>query len=193
MGKEYTIKEYERMEVREPATKFEFLNGEIIKMAGGSVNHAKAISNLFFEIQLALRNGGKPCQAFTSDARIGDSVEGFCFHPDITVVCGTPAKDYGIKETIGNPLFICEVLSPSTAEYDKSEKFQCYRKFESFKEYMIVSPEEQWVSVFSRTYDGHWNVLTYLNAEDTVQLFSLGISVRMDKIFPDESHITGYY
>src|ERR1044072_7692049 len=116
----YTVEDYFFVEVGSPI-KHEYLDGEIYAMAGGSRTHARIALNIAAALRDAL--SGTPCEAFTSDMRVM-TPSGLYTYPAVSVVCG-PADLAGAQErtTLLNPPVLAEVLSDSTRDYDRGEKF----------------------------------------------------------------------
>src|SRR5262249_18436589 len=136
----YTYDEYLVYE-RDSALKHEFVDGEILAMAGGSRRH----NALALRAGSALEQGRKTgCHAFQSDQRIRVLATGRTTYPDVSVVCGSiegdPAEPGG--PTITNPTLIVEVLSPSTEAADRGPKWVDYQLVPSLKEYVLVSQFE---------------------------------------------------
>ena len=98
----------------------EFFNGRIYAMSGGSYNHVRIIGNLAFELRNSMKQ--RPCEVVTSDLRVRISPGGLYTYPDVSVVCGEPKFADDEKDTLLNPAFLAEVLSPSTEAYDRGFK-----------------------------------------------------------------------
>jgi Uma2 family endonuclease len=132
----------------------EYYNGRMYAMSGGSYNHVRIIGNLTGELHAALKAGR--CAVNPSDLRVRVSPGGLYTYPDVTVVCGDPKFADDQKDTLLNPVFIAEVLSPSTEAYDRGFKSAQYRKLESLQEYALISQAEPRVEVFRRQPGGDW-------------------------------------
>lgn len=150
----YSYEEYLAYE-RDSGMKHEYEAGEITAMAGGSRRHNA----------LALRVGaaldamrGDDCVAFQSDQKVRVLATGKATYPDVTVVCGTidgdPADPSGA--TITNPTVLVEVLSPSTEEDDRGNKWRHYQLMPSLREYVLVSQDSPRIEVFRRSAEGVW-------------------------------------
>ena len=126
----------------------EFLDGEILGMAGGSVAHSQLAASVVRELGAQLR--GKRCVPHSSDRRIRIAATGMAAYPDVSVICGKPELDPESKTTVLNPTVVVEVLSPSTEAYDRSTKFEHYRQIPSLQEYVLVSYREKLIEVFRR-------------------------------------------
>ncbi len=138
-------------------TKHEFVNGEIVAMAGADWEHEVVKSTLARRVGNALEANGRPCVALVSDTRVRIDETGLHAYPDITVVCGRPDFDRThAPPTLLNPQVIFEVLSPSTEAYDRGAKAGHYRQRASLMEYVLVSSTERSVEVLRRDEGGWW-------------------------------------
>lgn len=149
----YTRREYLALE-RTSNVKHEFLDGQIYAMAGGSPTHAAlqvAVPNLLFA---ALRGGR--CRAHGADLRVRVLATGLATYPDVTIVCGPREVDPEDENAVVNPTLIVEILSPSTEEYDRGEKFSHYKLIPALRQYVLVSQEERRVEVWTRDQEGRW-------------------------------------
>lgn len=149
-------------------TKNEYHNGKIVAMAGAQEIHNRIVGNLMGELYACLK--AKNCQVYPSDFLLYLAECEKYVYPDITVVCDTvelaEEKRKGL-EVLLNPSIVIEVASESTAEYDLSEKMQCYLKLKSLKNYVIVSSERKLVITYSKDKDGEFKVKTY-NEEEAI-------------------------
>jgi Uma2 family endonuclease len=127
--KTYTAQEYLEAEVNSQE-RHEFINGEIILMAGGSPNHNEITSILNAILRVSLK--GKPYSIFASDQRLWVPQLNNYTYPDVMVVAKPIELQSGRTDTITNPLLIAEVLSKGTKAYDRDEKFAAYRSIPSF-------------------------------------------------------------
>ena len=124
----FTVDQYLAFE-RTSEERHEYLDGEIFGMAGENLNHGRVSVNLVALFVNQLR--GKPCEPFTKDTKVRSgpvpklhlSTSGLYSYPDIVVVCGEPEFHDEIQDIILNPTVITEVLSPSTEDFDRGEKF----------------------------------------------------------------------
>ena len=127
----YTPDEYLALE-RKAEYKSEYFGGEIFAMTGASRKHNLVAGNIFAALHLQLKK--RPCEIYPSDMRVKVSPTGLYTYPDVAVVCGEPMFDDEQKDTLLNPTVLVEVLSKSTASYDRGEKFEHYRKIKSLAE-----------------------------------------------------------
>jgi Uma2 family endonuclease len=154
---QYTFAEYLSFEASSNV-KHEYLDGEIYAMAGGTPEHgalATAVSSLLF----AQLRGGR-CRVLNSDVRVRVPATGLTTYPDLTVVCGPWERDSEDDLAVVNPTLIVEVLSRSSEEYDRGEKFDHYCKLASLRQYVLVAQEERKVEVRTRDLAGAWSTET---------------------------------
>lgn len=150
----YSYDEYLAYE-RDSGLKHEFDDGAIYAMAGGSRRHNALASR----VSAALESARKPpCVAFQSDQKVRVLATGKATYPDASVVCGAiegdPADPTGA--TITNPSLLVEVLSASTEQEDRGNKWQHYQLIPSLREYVLVSQTEPRVERFRRLSSGGW-------------------------------------
>ena len=117
---------------RRAETKSEYLRGGVFAMSGASRNHNLVATNVAAELRQQLRD--RDCEVHQSDMRVKISSTGLYTYPDVTVVCGEPEFEDEEVDTLLNPKVIVEVLSPSTADYDRGGKFTHYRRLPSLRE-----------------------------------------------------------
>lgn len=132
----YTPEEYLDLEIGSE-TRNEYRNGEIVSMTGGMPNHNEITSIFNAILRFGLK--GKPYSIFVSDQRLWIPDANLYTYPDIMVVTKPIELKEGRKDTVVNPCFIAEVLSKSTQNYDKSEKFTAYRTIPNFQEYLLIN------------------------------------------------------
>jgi Uma2 family endonuclease len=176
--KVYSLEEYLALEATSEE-KHEYYNGEIFAMAGGTFRHAQLAENIFASLRQHLR--GKPCQPKGSDMRLA-TPSGLYTYPDASVYCGKP--ELTDKQTeLKNPVVIVEVLSPSTKNYDRGDKFKLYRTIPSFREYLLVDSESISVEHFSKLDRGEWLLREYTSLSDTIQLRAIEITLTLNDIY----------
>lgn len=161
-------------------TKSEFIAGEIVAMSGASLEH----SILATEVRRLLGNAlsETDCVVLDSDMRVRVSDIGPFFYPDISVVCGPPQVDF--DECLRNPLLIVEILSPSTENYDRGEKFRNYRGIDSLEHYVLVAQDQRRVQHFARMEGTLWTLVgDYSAPEESLSLPGLGIQITLADIY----------
>jgi Uma2 family endonuclease len=163
----FTFREYLKIE-RAAVEKSEFLDGQIFAMAGGTVNHNRIALNVAAELRERLR--GTECKAVTSDTRIVMSKSGPSFYPDVSVYWGPPIHLDSRRDSLLNPTLIVEVLSNSTAGYDRRVKIPRYRRIPSVESILLISQEEVTVEHLYRNPSGEWLKEVFTSLADEVDL-----------------------
>jgi len=176
--KVYSLEEYLALEATSEE-KHEYYNGEIFAMAGGTFRHAQLAENIFASLRQHLR--GKPCQPKSSDMRLA-TPSGLYTYPDASVYCGKPELS-DTQTELKNPVVIVEVLSPSTKNYDRGDKFKLYRSIPSFQEYLLVDSESVSVEHFSKLDRGEWLLREYTSLSDTIDLRAIDLSLSLCDIY----------
>ena len=131
-----TPEEYLAWERKAPF-KNEYLSGQILAMSGASLAHNLITGNIFNGLYNQLME--RECITFTGEMRVKARPITSYFYPDVAVVCDEPRFEDDVFDTLLNPTVVVEVLSRSTAAYDKGEKFEAYKQIASLQEYILVS------------------------------------------------------
>ena len=181
----YPYSEYRCFEEENPA-RHEYLDGQILAMAGGTPAHARLQAAVLFTLERQLE--GRPCQPFPSDLRVRIRATGMATYPDVSVVCGPLAADPDDPNAVSNPTVLVEVLSDRTEAYDRGEKFEHYRLIPELREYVLVSHRERLVEVRRREPDGSWHVHQAGRGE-IAALAALGVEIDVDALY-DRSPLT---
>jgi Uma2 family endonuclease len=175
----YTAEEYLAQD-RANDYKSEFVAGEIYAMAGASPRHVLIATNTTVELSNRLKN--TPCQVYSADLRV-QAVRDHAYHyPDVVVVCGKPEYRDEKRDTITNPVIIVEVLSPTTRNYDRGDKFASYRRLASLQEYILIDPDTVHVEHFVRK-EGSWEFTETEDSQDNLLLPSFGIAIPLADIY----------
>jgi Uma2 family endonuclease len=176
----YSFREYLSVEAASPI-KHEHDDGEILAMAGGSPEHGALAMRVAtaLSIQLAKR----PCRVLSSDVRVRVRDTGLTTYPDVSVVCGAIQRDPEDVNTVVNPTVIVEVLSPSTAAYDRGPKFEHLRQLASLKLYVLVAQDARSIEVRRRSGDA-WSSTTYGPGE-VAGLQDVACELTVDEIYED--------
>jgi len=163
-------------------TRYEYLDGEIRMLAGGSPDHSIIIANLTAAIKGPIK--GSQCRVYNSDVQLKLSEKRYVF-PDITISCDE--RDRNQKETIRYPRVVVEVLSPTIEATDRGKKAAYYRACPTIQEYVMVDSEEIFVEVHRRE-EGRWTINTF-ELGDTITLESLGIQFPIEDAYEGASLI----
>lgn len=165
--------------------KHEYYQGEIFAMSGASLKHNKIFSNLFGDIAFKLK--GKGCRPYGSDLRIHIPKNTLFTYPDISIICGEPDLTDDKFDTATNPSVIIELLSESTRNYHKGEKFTLYRDIDSLKEYILVDTEKIYVEKHIRNADNSWQLTEYKTLDSSFIITTFSLSFLLKDIYEDLS------
>jgi Uma2 family endonuclease len=175
---------YDYLEVETMSSiKHEFLDGQVWAMAGGTPEHAAVAAAVVGILHRQLE--GQPCRVFSSDLRIRVQATGLGTYPDVSVICGSLELDPEDHKhhTVTNPRVLVEVLSPSTADYDRGEKLSHYQRIPSVQDIVLVSHETRRIDVWSRL-DDDWK-LTTTEGAGTAALRSISCELSLDEVYRD--------
>jgi len=175
-----TPEEYLALE-RQAEYKSEYYDGEIFAMTGASRKHNLITLNIGAELRNQLKN--RACEAYQNDMRVHVPATGLYTYPDVVVVCGEPQLEDEHLDMLLNPTLIVEVLSKSTARYDRTSKFSDYRSIPSFAEYLLVAQDEYRVEHYVKQTDARWLLTEYRSLEAVIQLDSIQCSLSLKEIY----------
>lgn len=161
--------------------KHEYYKGEVFAMSGAKLNHNIITSNLMIVLGHKLK--GKPCRPFGSDMRIHIPKNTLFTYPDISVICGEVESRDNDDMNFLNPTVIIEVLSPSTKNYDRGEKFRLYRDISSLKEYILVDSESISVEAYHINNTGHWELSEYRDISDSLNVKAIDVVLSLNEIY----------
>jgi Uma2 family endonuclease len=181
--KQYVTPEQYLESERLALEKHEFYLGEIFAMSGASFNHNQIFKNTYGTLYSKLK--GKPCQPYGSDLRIHIPGNSLYTYPDISVICGTPEMTDTVKDTITNPSIIIEILSKSTYDYDKGQKFTLYRDIDSLKEYILIDSMSVRVEHYHRNEDSSWTLKDYRIIDDTLNIETIAADLQLSDVYAD--------
>jgi Uma2 family endonuclease len=173
----WTVEQYLALE-RASDTRHEYFDGIVYAMAGGTELHsaiAAALGGLLF---VALRGG--PCRVYTSDLKMRVSATRY-FYPDASVGRG-PEAPSADADWLANPRLVAEVLSESTAAYDRGDKLIAYQGLPSLTAILLVETGERRVDVYRRDEGGRWTAQRFGPGE-AFRLPDLGVAMAIDDIY----------
>lgn len=156
----------------------------IIMMAGGALEHGQIIANL--HRFLGNRLEGSACRTLDSSVRVRPKRSARYAYPDVTVYCGKPEYDEQRdrrRTTLLNPVALIEVLSPGTAKFDRTTKFDFLAQ--SLREYVLVEQDEPYVQTIWRDEQGQWVLRSWRREDGKVQLSSLGVELPFEELYRD--------
>ena len=166
--------------------KHEYRQGEIYAMAGASKPHAIITGNVSVLLRNHLRGSG--CMPYMADMKVRIEASNFFYYPDVAVSCDERDKNAD-EDFIRYPRLIVEFFSPTTAAFDRGDKFADYRTSESLQEYVLINQERVSVECFRRNAEGLWVLYPYSQGQE-VQFASVNFSCAIETLYEDAIEIT---
>lgn len=168
---------------REALTKSEYLSGQVVAREGASENHSLIQTNLIAHLVPQARLHA--CRTYPSDMRVKIPSCNTYLYPDLSIVCGMAQFEDRLRDNLLNPTVIIEILSPSTALYDRTEKFARYRQIPTLREYLLVAQDTPTVEHFVRQPDDQWLWSLAEQLTDTITLSSIECTLALAEIYAD--------
>lgn len=185
----FTWEEYLALE-RTSEIRHEYLDGFVYAMAGESPEHSTICFNLAVVIGVQLRE--TPCRGFSPNLKVRTDDRGMYAYPDLMVVCGEPRFHDERRDVVVNPTVIFEVLSPSTEDYDRGEKFLRYRtQLATLTDYLLVSQTKPLIEHYSRQQDGTWIYSAVSGLSETLSLTSIDCRLSLEEVYSRITLFTG--
>lgn len=176
----YTPQEY--LELEEKAEdRSEYIDGEIRLMPGGTTNHNKIALNFCRKFPTTAQ--GEDYEIYMVDVKLWIPNYRIYTYPDIMVIKGEPVYEGTGTTKITNPLLIVEVLSNSTKNYDKTDKFKYYRSILNFQEYIMIDQYSFAVEQFAKKAAGEWIFKEYEGEDAVLLLNSIDFQISMREIY----------
>lgn len=186
----YTLDEYLEIDRNSTDERYEYVDGEIYAMANESSEHGDISVNLVGELFAQLK--GRDCRLRSKDCRVRSGMfppkrplrKGMISYPDLVVICGKPQYHDEFRDVILNPKVIIEVLSDSTADFDRGEKFHRYQLWNpTLTDYILVSQDKPRVEHFVRQDDNSWNYRIYDGLEAELKIDSIECGLKLSDVF----------
>ncbi|NOY26790.1 MAG: Uma2 family endonuclease [Oligoflexia bacterium] len=160
--------------------KHEWLDGEIVAMAGGTPVHAELSARV--TVLLGGQLLGSSCRPYSSDLRLRVPATGLSSYPDVAVVCGPLQVDAQDPHAATNPVAVVEVLSPSTEGWDRGDKFDHLRHVDSLADYVLISQHRRRIEHYARQADGTW-LLAVAGAGQGIRLTGCPANLEVDLLY----------
>lgn len=174
----WTVEQYLDLE-RTSEVRHEYLDGLVYALAGGTAAHSRLTANVIASLHAALR--ASPCGVYTSDTKVRVTATRFVY-PDASVGCrGVERTDRG-DEWLTAPVLVVEVLSRSTAAFDRGGKAELYRQVETLRDYVLVDTTRRLVEVHSRGAGDSWTVRRY-GAGTEADVPGLALRLAVDDVY----------
>jgi Uma2 family endonuclease len=179
----YTIEEYLALE-KSSEEKYEYWEGQIFCMSGGSQAHSDIGDNIFRILSSQLV--GRKCRAMSGAMPVKTSPVPPYKYPDGSVTCGEREfeKIDGI-DVLTNPTLLLEVLSPNTERIDRGPKFTLYKSISSFKEYLLISQDEARIIQFVKQDDGEWKADVVMGLDNKIYLPTIDCTLTLSDVYQD--------
>jgi len=161
--------------------KNEYFNGEVFAMAHATPRHAWIVTNIVVELGQQLKT--KPCRVSSSDLRLRVTPTGLYTYPDVMVVCGNVEFAADQKDTVLNPVVIVEVLSKSTQDYDRGQKFAHYRRLASLSDYLTVAQDKPRIDHWTRQSEHSWLLVEFFDLQQTISLPSINCNLPQAEVY----------
>ena len=174
----YTVEEYFALE-EQSQIRHEFFEGEVFAMAGESIPHNKLVGNAYFALRQAL--GDLPCQVLFETVQVAVEHSRHYTYPDLVVSCDP--RDQQETRRQHHPLLLIEVLSPSTAAYDRGQKFKQYQKLPSLRHYVLVAQTTWRVEWYRRNEANEWVITVLTEPEETLTIAELNLSLTVAEVY----------
>ncbi len=179
-SKQMTLEEYLEFDYNSEG-RFEYFDGEVFELSGGSPEHALLSSRIAY--LLSRETLPKGCLVYSSDLKIKVPSLPPHRYADVTALCDKPIyEEIGNVKYLTNPLLLIEVLSSSTEKFDQAEKFVGYKSIPSFREYLLVSQSQKLVIQYTKYNEKFWFQSEYI-AGETLKLESLDCQLSVDEIY----------
>lgn len=172
---------YMDWEAQQPE-RHEWVDGEIFAMTGARDAHNQIAGNLYMALRVALR--GTPCRAFISDMKLHVEAADAVFYPDVLVTCDARDRRPEADLAKRHPLLIVEVLSDSTAAYDRGRKFELYRRLQELQEVLFIAQDRMQLDLFRRNGQGRWELYPAAEGE-VLRLESVGLDLAVAQVYQD--------
>lgn len=173
---------------RNSEIRHEFIGGEVYAMAGASPSHNRIVRNL--TVSLFPQLEARDCESFGENQRlkIEHAKDKDYLYPDLSVVCDEPEFTDDNPQALKNPILVIEVLSPSTKDFDRDEKFQLYRHIPTFREYVLVSQDKASISRYYHNDETNiWEFADATGLDSSITLKSIDCTLSLGDVY---QHVT---
>ena len=174
-----TFEAYMAWEAEQPE-RHEFFAGEVFAMTGARATHNTIALNIAVALRDVLRNTS--CRVFISDMKLHVASADASFYPDVFVSCDPRDRTPDAELVQRHPQLVVEVLSDSTAAFDRGQKFEAYRSLDSLAAYLLVEQHRPHADLFVRNAEGLW-VLNPVGEGGTLTIPSMGVELPMASVY----------
>ena len=139
------------------------------------------MGNILVALKFLLKN--RSYDIFVLGQRLWIQGRNIYTYPDIMVLEQPIQLQENRTDTVMNPCLIAEVLSKSTKDYDRSEKFRSYRTIETFQEYLLIDQYQIHVEHCVKTAEYQWLLSEYTDPQVTLTLNSVNIELKIADLY----------
>lgn len=183
-----SIEEYLALE-RTGDQKYEFHDGYVVAMAGGTRNHVTISGNAYYELRSRAKDSG--CRAYISDMKIHVLDSNSFHYPDAMLVCGPEESSPVTDHALINPSLIVEVLSDSSESRDRGSKFHLYQRIPTLREYVLIDQHKPLVDIFRRQNQRDlWKISRYEGKDTVIPIETLAVAIELAELYADVSWYT---
>ena len=177
----YTLEEYLALE-RVSEVKYEYWDGEIFSMSGGTLAHDQIMGNSDELLRNQLRESD--CRVFTNNMQIKVPAAPPYRYADGSVVCGPfEVERFNGADLLLNPVLIIEVLSPSTEAYDRGDKFTYYKSIPSFREYLLIAQHRPHITHYVKSDAGKWDYEEANDMSGSIYLSTIECTLALSEVY----------
>ncbi len=174
-----TVEEWRELVRQSPDHKYEYVDGQIYLMAGGTGAHNRICNNATHLLEDVLER--TPCSVYSLDMATRVSISRYTY-PDVVVTCDAGEAATTRLTEIQSPRVVFEVLSSTTEAYDRGVKFSYYRQCPTVQEYVLVATDRQAVEVYRRAADG-WGTFQAYGPGDEIAITSLDVRFSLAALY----------
>jgi len=167
----FSVADYLQWEADQPV-RHDYVRGEVFAMTGGTLRHNQATVAATVAWKAHLK--GTPCKVFSGDVKVAVQETEHWFYPDVVVTCSTQDLSDMNATQVREPVLVLEVLSPSTAAYDRGDKFLSLQKLTSLQEYALLDAGAVRLEVFRRNAAGRFEHFVFEGLDTMAELVSIG-------------------
>lgn len=161
--------------------RYEYYDGEVFAMGGGSPEHSLLGNRVGRLLGNQIETNG--CLVFNSEVLIKVPAMLPYRYGDVSALCGKAVyENLGNQRLLVNPMLIVEVLSASTEKFDRDLKFKAYKSIESLREYLLISQERKFITLYTKYNERFWFQSEYVEGE-VLKLESLDCELSVDEIY----------
>ena len=159
----------------------EYHDAQMYPIETATINHGRIQGNLYTALRERLKN--TPCEAIVSSVRVSIPRYKRYTYPDLIVACGKLELEDRNRDTLLNPTVVFEILSPSTAGFDRGDKFTFYRSIASLQEYVLVSQDRLQIERYRREDEQNWHLEAMAGVEATLRFESIQAAIPFSEIY----------